>query len=70
MLMNHVQLLVSGYLAKIRLKQLRTKKEAVQERRDQLLADKAQLELQQLRRWVAALGSCDSHWRMLGSHCA
>jgi hypothetical protein len=49
-LTKQVQLLVSEYLAKHRLKQLQAKQAAVAARRDQLLATKAQLELKQLRR--------------------
>lgn len=50
MLTRQVQLLVSEYAAKHRLQQLQAKQAAVQGRRDQLLASKAQLQLRQLRR--------------------
>jgi hypothetical protein len=50
LLTKQVQLLVSEYLAKHRLKQLQAKQAAVAARRDQLLATKAQLELKQLRK--------------------
>lgn len=51
MLTKQVALLVSEYLAKHRMKVLQSKQEAVQARRDVLLATKAKLELKQLRRW-------------------
>lgn len=50
MLTKQVALLVSECLAKHRLKVLQSKQDAVQARRDGLLATKAQLELKQLRR--------------------
>jgi hypothetical protein len=52
LLTRQVQLLVSEYVARQRLKQLQAKQAAVQGRRDQLLAAAAQLEARQLRRWV------------------
>lgn len=50
LLTKQVQLLVSEYLAKHRLKQLQAKQVAVVARREELLATKAQLELKQARR--------------------
>jgi hypothetical protein len=58
MLTKQVALLVSEYLAKQKLKGLQSKQEAVQARRDVLLATKAQLELKQLRRWVCFFVTC------------
>lgn len=51
MLTKQVQLLVSEYFSKHRLKQLQAKQEGVQTRKEQLLATKAQLELKQLQRY-------------------
>lgn len=58
MLTKQVALLVSEYLAKQRLKVLHSKQEAVQARRDVLLATKAQLELKKLRRWRGVFALC------------